>query len=44
MSVYLKDMLSVIKELDIDAMKVAEKRWNNIAKPLNGLGDRKSVV
>ena len=44
MSVYLKDMLSVIKELDIDAMKVSEKRWNNIAKPLNGLGLLEEVV
>ncbi len=34
MSIYLKDILSSIKELDKDAMEMSQKRWNSIAKPL----------
>lgn len=44
MSIYLQDMLSTIKDLDRDAMKVAKKRWNSIAKPLNSLGLLEEVI
>ena len=44
MSIYLKDILSSIKELDKDAMEMSQKRWNSIAKPLNSLGLLEEVV
>lgn len=44
MSIYLKDVLSSIKELDKDAMEMSQKRWNSIAKPLNSLGLLEEVV
>lgn len=34
MSIYLKDILSSIKELDKDAMEMSQKRWNSIVSRL----------
>ena len=35
----LEEAIAKIKPLDHNAMEIAQKRWDSIAKPLHSLGD-----
>ena len=40
----LRDYLDKIQDLDVIAMKDAEKRWLSIVKPLFSLGEFENIV
>lgn len=40
----LEETLAMIKPLDENAMNIAKKRWNSIAKPLHSLGKMEELV
>lgn len=40
----LEETLALIKPLDENAMNIAKKRWNSIAKPLHSLGKMEELV
>ena len=40
----LEEAIAKIKPLDHNAMEIAQKRWDSIAKPLHSLGKMEDLV
>ncbi|WP_373213909.1 nicotinate-nucleotide--dimethylbenzimidazole phosphoribosyltransferase [Ruminococcus sp. 5_1_39BFAA] len=40
----LEEAISQVKPLDEEKMKIAKKRWDNIAKPLHSLGKMEDII